>query len=42
MSGPQRKNSNKKSKLNQEKLTEEANNLLDEIRNEPPSKKSKK
>jgi hypothetical protein len=42
MSGPQRKNSNKKSKLNQEKLTEEANNLLDEIRNEPLSKKSKK
>ena len=42
MSGPPRKNSNKKSKLNQEKLTEEADILLDEIRSEPPSKKSRK
>jgi hypothetical protein len=42
MSGPPRKNSNKKSKLNQEKLTEEAYILLDEIRSEPPSKKSRK
>ncbi len=42
MSDPQRKKSNKKSKLNQEKLTEEADILLDEIRSQPPSKKSKK
>jgi hypothetical protein len=42
MSDLQRKKSNKKSKLNQEKLTEEADILLDEIRSQPPSKKSKK
>lgn len=41
MSDLQRKKSNKKSKLNQEKLTEEADILLDEIRSQPPTKKNK-